>query len=426
MKAIIFEEVPKKIFQFSHKFEKKIGCLSGRILDEGDVVQVVEVVEVVDGNEHPTPLIPKENRLSFASRMGIQLETIGMWVYGFQSDELSLKREILAATRFGAGPSQRERIRLILTLSGNESNFRIRCYSFEENKTPSDVDFEIADFSQRLFERTRKIVDSSHLSSKTVAIIGLGSGGSRVALELAKCGVGTLKLVDYDRIEVENVARHVCGLFDLGRLKTRAVRDRVIQYNPLINVETYEIDVLENQERFAGIIEESDVVVAATGSPVVNNLTNELCLRHNIPAIYAGAWEKAMAGYIMRVIPGETPCFNCVHEILLKNTPPLDQERIVDYSIVSDPSELKAEPGLGIDVGIITLLQAKLTLLTLLRGVVSDLEDIRQNYILWLNKSYNRFEPLSCLKLHTYRKDDCSVCNYDTWLKKKRKELEHS
>ncbi|MBA7493602.1 hypothetical protein ES702_04161 [subsurface metagenome] len=417
VQAVIFDGALQKIFLFSQGSEKIAGCLLGRFLDEGDVVQVVDVNT---RNCSESLVLDKDRRVT---RTGIQLETVGAWFYGFRSDEFPLKRAIQAATKLEGRLNQNNQTPLILTLEGNESNYRIECHSFKEKQKPVKIDFEVANLKQRLFKRIGKIVGVSHLATKTVAIVGLGSGGSRVAIELAKCGVGTLKLVDYDRIEVENLARHICGIFDIGRLKTRVVRDLVLEHNPLTNVEIYNINVLESQDKFSQIIKESDAVVAATGSPVVNNLTNELCLSYKVSAIYAGAWERAMAGYVMRVIPGETPCFNCVHEVLLKTAPPLDQERIIDYSIVSDPNELKAEPGLSIDVGMITLLQAKLTLLTLLRGVTSGLEDIPQNYILWLNKSYDRFKSLTCLKLHTHRKEDCSVCNYDNWLKKKEEKL---
>lgn len=119
----------------------------------------------------------------------------------------------------------------------------------------------------------------------------------------------------------------------------------------------------------------------------------------------------------MRVIPELTACYNCIHEAFLKNAPILDKSRVIDYSAISDPNELKAEPGLSIDVSIVSLLQAKMSL-SLLLSVDNAKNDIPQDYVIWFNKSYDQFKPLTCLKAHVKRRDDCAVCNYEKWLKK--------
>ncbi len=70
---------------------------------------------------------------------------------------------------------------------------------------------------EELFSRVYGLYETSVLAAKTALIIGVGSGGSTIALELVKAGVGNFILVDPDRIEVVNVVRHLCGLSDLGR-----------------------------------------------------------------------------------------------------------------------------------------------------------------------------------------------------------------
>lgn len=56
---------------------------------------------------------------------------------------------------------------------------------------------------------------------------GLGSGGASIAVELAKAGVGNFALVDFDRLELHNISRHIAGVNELGRLKTNIVRDAI-------------------------------------------------------------------------------------------------------------------------------------------------------------------------------------------------------
>ena len=386
------------------------GLLHGRVLDDGEVVQVLQATD--------SALPRRMNRVLSAAYGISDSVVVGVWKHADYDNPTEFRNLLSAA--FQEADSRHI---LLLKISASANGHEIQAFEYEtEDSEPTPIECNVYSLEFDVFSRIRDLVNIEALSKVTVAVIGLGSGGARVALELARSGVGRLLLVDPDRLEPNNIARHPCGARDIGRYKTKAVRDLIHEHNPYAQIVTSEIDVLEHRDEFQMLVGKSDLVVACTGSPAVNNLTNEYCLKLNKPAVYGGAWEKAMAGFAMRVIPNETPCFACVHEILQQNAPPLDPSRVVDYSVVTDPRELRAEPGLSVDIGFITLIQAKLALLVLLKESGSTLEDIPQNYILWFNKSYDRFRPFNCLKLHTKRRSDCAVCNYDGWLRKKSEE----
>lgn len=408
MQVFIFQDAVSGILK--HNSKLSVGRLIGRRIDDDDVVQVIGILDEKPSDGDTGTQTSQEERP----------KVIGFYI---MSRELPLSKVKEDINEFIKGEkSANNLLVLIVTQEGVTPNLAV--YTFKDASL-QEAEYNIVSFQSQIFERVKSIVEIEILAKKTIAVIGLGTGGSTVALELAKCGVGTFKLVDYDHIEVHNVSRHICGISDFGRFKTRAVKDKILQHNPNANVETYEIDVLKSPDVLANIISTSDLVIAATGSPIVNNLTNEVCLKHGVAAVYAGVWERGMGGYVMRVIPGKTACFNCVHEALLKSAPPLNRTRLIDYSTIMDPNELRAEPGLSIDVNIIALIQAKLSLLTLLTKD-DKLDDIPQDYIVWFNKSYDRFKPFTCLKLYTKRKDDCAVCNYEKWLEIKVKSTEES
>ena len=100
----------------------------------------------------------------------------------------------------------------------------------------------------QLYSRSHGILESSLLENRKVAVVGLGSGGSPVIIELAKAGVGKFVLVDFDRFELHNIVRHVCGLSDLGRLKTNVMRDRVLDKNPFAEVEIFNTNINNAEE----------------------------------------------------------------------------------------------------------------------------------------------------------------------------------
>jgi hypothetical protein len=107
---------------------------------------------------------------------------------------------------------------------------------------PEPCELDVVRLEPDVFSRLKGIFGTNVLASKVVCVIGVGSGGSTGALELAKSGVGNFILVDFDRLRAHNVSRHVCGLADVGRYKTRAVRDIILQHNPSASVQCHEAD----------------------------------------------------------------------------------------------------------------------------------------------------------------------------------------
>ena len=76
------------------------------------------------------------------------------------------------------------------------------------------------------------------LQTARVAVAGLGGLGSNIAVMLARSGVGHLKLVDFDKVDVTNLNRQMYGIQHLGRFKTDAIRDIIADINPYLDIET--------------------------------------------------------------------------------------------------------------------------------------------------------------------------------------------
>ena len=76
------------------------------------------------------------------------------------------------------------------------------------------------------------------LQAARVAVAGLGGLGSNIAVMLARSGIGHLKLVNFDEVDVTNLNRQMYGISHLGQFKTDAIRDILADINPYLDVET--------------------------------------------------------------------------------------------------------------------------------------------------------------------------------------------
>lgn len=259
-----------------------------------------------------------------------------------------------------------------------------------EGWTPRAV--RVVESTHDIFERVRGLFETNALSAATVAIFGVGSGGSRVALELAMAGVGSFLLIDGDRIDPGNVIRHVCGLADVGRFKTKAVRDLILAKNPLADVRTRETPCTwDNARDVADLIRSADVVVCGTDTRESRLLINRISVRERKVAIFAGTFQRAYGGQVQRVTPSESACYQCFVDAL---------PEVADDQEVSSAENAAAraysdrpvavEPGLSNDISPMSTMCVKLTILELLRGKPSTFEslyrDLSSSAFQWLNR----------------------------------------
>jgi molybdopterin-synthase adenylyltransferase len=152
------------------------------------------------------------------------------------------------------------------------------------------------------------------LGSARVLIVGCGALGSNLAEMLARAGVGFLRIVDRDLVELSNLQRQV--LFDESDAKDAvpkavAAANRLARINSQITVEPIVADVNAlNAESLANGDQPIDLILDGTDNVATRYLINDVALKHNIPWIYAAC--VGVSGRVMPIIPGRTACLRCV------------------------------------------------------------------------------------------------------------------
>jgi len=149
------------------------------------------------------------------------------------------------------------------------------------------------------------------LLTSSVAIIGCGGLGTHIANNLVRAGIGRLKIVDRDYVELHNLQRQV--LFDeqdaaQGLPKAVAAAQKLQAINSQVQIEPLVIDV--GPANVEDIIGDVDLVLDGSDNLETRYLVNDACVKHGIPWIYGGA--VANYGMTMNVIPHETPCLRCI------------------------------------------------------------------------------------------------------------------
>jgi hypothetical protein len=314
----------------------------------------------------------------------------------------------------------------VLVLVSGTPHLNIQAYYItvhQDTKQAQPIESNIIRILFDYTSRIRGLFEVDRLAQTTVAVIGLGTGGSMVASQLARSGVGRMRLVDFDRLEVHNITRHVCGLSDIGRYKTYAMRDHLLNISPVIRVETYETNILESETTLIDIVDGCDLVVVATDSEQSKLAVNRVCWPRGIPAVYAAAYNRAFGGDVFRAVPPDGPCYDCFQVVVTEffGPPPA---ATTDFSIgYADPSQmpdLVAEPGLGMDAGMIALIMTRMALMTMLRGTDTTLPDLPTNWVLFGNRAEWLFEkPLESIFVDVPKQPACPTCNYDAYVQQR-------
>jgi hypothetical protein len=161
------------------------------------------------------------------------------------------------------------------------------------------------------------------LGGRKVSLVGLGSVGGSLALELARAGLSELRGMDFDTVEAGTTMRWPLGLSAAGRLKAGALARRIAQdypyteFKPMVHRlgqsagtttarQLSELDILDH------FLDEADLVLDASAEIGVQQVLADEASQRGIPQLYVSTTEGAMGGLVARVIPGATGCWMCL------------------------------------------------------------------------------------------------------------------
>jgi sulfur-carrier protein adenylyltransferase/sulfurtransferase len=235
------------------------------------------------------------------------------------------------------------------------------------------------------------------LREACVLVVGAGGLGSPAALYLAAAGVGTLGLVDFDRVELSNLQRQV--LFqsgDVGRLKVEAAGERLLALNPGISVIEHALTL--RADNVLEILQGYDVIVDGTDRLKTRYLVNDACVLLGKPLVSAAIHR--FEGHAMTYLPGQGPCYRCLF--------PQAEEGVVGSC---------AEAGvLGVLPGVLGAIQAT--------EVIKVVSGIGRPLVGRL-AIYDALE-LRFLELPFTRRADCAVCGEHPTIRAPRETAEPS
>lgn len=213
-----------------------------------------------------------------------------------------------------------------------------------------------------VFSRNTGILESSIMLDKSALFIGCGSVGSLVALELAKAGVGKFMLVDNDVFGYHNICRHQCGIYDVGRYKTDALADRILQINP------YAVIVKKNcviqdvdKDEIMSFCDHNSIVIGGADNREGDLYANGLAQEVGMPFMSIGCWERAFAGEIFYCLPTGMPTYEDFLAAVGYVSGRVTQNRRF-YTTEEELEKVSFEPGISADVSFVTIIAVKMAL----------------------------------------------------------------
>lgn len=151
------------------------------------------------------------------------------------------------------------------------------------------------------------------LRAARVTLIGCGALGTVIANTLARAGIGFLRIVDRDFVELNNLQRQV--LFDEtdvtnGTPKAVAAAEKLAAVNSEISIESVVADA--NSSNIEQLCEGAHLILDGTDNFETRYLINDAAVKHGIPWVYGAC--VSTEGMVMSILPGVTPCLRCIFD----------------------------------------------------------------------------------------------------------------
>ena len=219
------------------------------------------------------------------------------------------------------------------------------------------------------------------LKNSTVCVVGVGGLGNPITTRLAAMGIGKLRIVDRDVIELSNLHRQT--MFDeddVGQVKVEVAARKLKKSNPQVEIEALPISI--NDYTALDVVEGCDVVIDALDSVNARYSINKACIEKNIPCVLGAA--VGVTGQVFTVIPNESACYYCMFPALDEDSMPTCSLEGVHPSILSVVGGIEVHEAVDVLIGKTPKSSQKFLSIDL--------------------------ENLEFSSVRTFKQDECSVC----------------
>lgn len=156
-------------------------------------------------------------------------------------------------------------------------------------------------------------VGQEKLKKSKVLVAGAGGLGSAILTSLAVAGVGKIRVIDGDRVELSNLNRQMLHWDkDIGREKADSAKERLESLNPDIQIEA--IGEVITEENVFDLVADYPIVDAMDNLPT-RYLLNRAAVSRNLPLFHGAVY--GFEGRATTIIPGKTPCLRCLYQGVL-------------------------------------------------------------------------------------------------------------
>ena len=170
------------------------------------------------------------------------------------------------------------------------------------------------------------------LRNAKVCVVGIGGLGNPITTRLVAMGIGKLRIVDRDVIELSNLHRQTMfDELDVGQIKVEVAAKKLQKLNSDVVIEALPISV--NDYTALDVVDGCDVVIDALDSVNARYSLNKACVENNIPFVTGAA--VGVSGQVFTVIPKESACYHCLFPALDEDSMPTCSIEGVHPSILS-------------------------------------------------------------------------------------------
>ena len=203
-----------------------------------------------------------------------------------------------------------------------------------------DTGGEVSDLSEKELDRySRQIMleeigyqGQLKLKQSKVCVVGVGGLGNPITARLAAMGVGKIRIVDRDVIELSNLHRQTMfNEDDVGQVKVETAAKKLRKLNPDIIIE--ELPVSINDYTAFDAVDGCDVVIDALDSVNARYSLNKACIEKKIPFVTGAA--VGVTGQSFTILPNESACYHCLFPALDEDSMPTCSIEGVHPSILS-------------------------------------------------------------------------------------------